>query len=104
MCPPHDWTCGAFRATRQVVRVRRATLSPAPPTRDEVRPFDLHPVVLGTRKGKLWNEFVARYHYLGCKTLVGVQMRNAVHDRDGWPVTMLGFNTEAWKLAPATAS
>ena len=54
----------------------------------------------GAREGKLWNEFVARYHYLGYKTLVGAQMRYAVHDRNGWPVAMLGFSTAAWKLAP----
>ena len=34
-------------------------------------------------------EFVARYHYLGYKTLVGAQMRYAVHDRDGCPLAML---------------
>ena len=27
-------------------------------------------------------------------------MRYAVHDRDGWPLAMLGFSTAAWKLAP----
>ena len=54
----------------------------------------------GTRESKLWNEFVARYHYLGYKTLVGAQMRYAVHDRNGWPLAMLGFSTAAWKLAP----
>ena len=54
----------------------------------------------GTREGRLWNEFVARYHYLGYKTLVGAQMRYAVHDRNGWPIAMLGFSTVAWKLAP----
>ena len=72
----------------------------APTTLDEVRPLDLRPVVRGTREGKLWNEFVARYHYLGYKTLVGAQMRYAVHDRNGWPLAMLGFSTAAWKLAP----
>ena len=46
----------------------------------------------GTREGKLWNEFVARYHYLGYTTLVGAQMRYAVHDRNGWPLAMLGFS------------
>ena len=51
----------------------------------------------GTSEGKLWNEFVARYHYLGYKTLVGAQMRYAVHDRHGAP---LGFSTAARKLAP----
>ena len=75
-------------------------LFPAPTTLDEVRPLDLRPVVRATREGKLWNEFVARYHYLGYKTLVGAQMRYAVHDRDGSPLAMLGFSTAAWKLAP----
>ena len=75
-------------------------LFPAPTTLDEVRPLNLHTVVRGTREGKLWNEFVARYHYLGYTTLVGAQMRYAVHDRNGWPVAMLGFSTAAWKLAP----
>ena len=75
-------------------------LFPAPTALDEVRPLDLRPVVRGTRQGKLWNEFVARYHYLGYKTLVGAQMRYAVHDRNGWPLAMLGFSTAAWKLAP----
>ena len=27
-------------------------------------------------------------------------MRDAVHDRNGWPRAMLGFSTAAWKLAP----
>ena len=75
-------------------------LFPPPTTLDEVRPLDLRPVVRGTRAGKLWNEFVARHHYLGYKTLVGARMRYAVHDRDGGPIAMLGFSTAAWKLAP----
>ena len=75
-------------------------LFPTPTTLDEVRPLTLRPVVRGTREGKLWNEFIARYHYLGYKTLVGAQMRYAVHDRNGWPVALLGFSTAAWKLTP----
>ena len=75
-------------------------LLPAPTTLDEVRPLDLRTVVRGTRAGKLWNEFVARHHYLGHTTLVGAQMRYAVHDRDGGPIAMLGFSTAAWKLPP----
>ena len=58
-------------------------LFPAPTSLDEIRPLDLRPVGRGTREGMLWNEFVARYHYLGYKTLVGAQMRYAVHDRNG---------------------
>ena len=75
-------------------------LFPPPTTLDEVRPLEMRTVVRGTREGRLWNEFVARYHYLGYRTLVGAQMRYAVHDRNGWPVAMLGFSTAAWRLAP----
>ena len=75
-------------------------LFPAPTTLDEVRPLSLRPVVRYTREGKWWNEFVARYHYLGYKTLVGAQMRYLVYDRGGWPLAMLGFSTAARKLAP----
>ena len=59
-------------------------LFPPPTTLDEVRPLSLRPVVRYTCEGKRWNEFIARYHYRGYKTLlVGAQMRYAVHDRDG---------------------
>ena len=75
-------------------------LFPPPTMLDEVRPLDIRPVVGATREGRLWNEFVARYHYLGYKTLVGAQMRYAVHDRNGWPLAMLGFSAPAWKTAP----
>ncbi len=57
-------------------------------------------VTSGTRQGKLWNEFVARYHCLGHTTLVGARMRHAIHDRNRAPVAMLGFSTAAWKIAP----
>ena len=75
-------------------------LFPPPTTLDEVRPLTVQRVVRYTREGKRWNEFIARYHYLGYKTLVGAQMRYAVYDRDGGPLAMLGFSTAAWKLAP----
>ncbi|MDE3262129.1 MAG: DUF4338 domain-containing protein, partial [Acidobacteriota bacterium] len=75
-------------------------LLPPPDTLDAVRPLSLRTVVRGTREGRLWNEFVARYHYLGYTTLVGAQMRYAVHARDNRPLAMLGFSTAAWTLAP----
>ncbi|MCY3731842.1 MAG: DUF4338 domain-containing protein [Rhodospirillaceae bacterium] len=77
-----------------------APLLPPPTTLDEVRPVELRTVVRGDRWGKLWNEYVARYHYLGYTTLVGAQMRYAVHANDGTPLAMLGFSTAAWTLAP----
>ena len=72
----------------------------APTILNEVRPLSLRPVVRYTREGKRWNEIIARYHYLGYKTLVGAQMGYAVYDRDSWPLAMLGFSTAARKLAP----
>ena len=74
-------------------------LLPPPTTLDAVRPLEMRTVVRGDRGGKLWNEYVARYHYLGYKTLVGAQMRYAVHASDGTPLAMLGFSTAAWTLA-----
>ena len=58
------------------------------------------PVVGHTREGQLRNAFVARCHYLGYTTLVGAQMRCAVHAHDGTPLAMLGFSSAAWTLAP----
>ena len=75
-------------------------LFPPPTTLDAVRPLGMRTVVRGDREGKLWNEYVARYHYLGYTTLVGAQMRYAVHASDGTPLAMLGFSTAAWTLAP----
>ena len=57
-------------------------------------------VVRGDRGGDCGTRYVARYHYLGYKTLVGAQMRYAVHASDGTPLAMLGFSTAAWTLAP----
>ncbi len=75
-------------------------LLPVPKALDEVRPLEFRIVKGGTREGRLWNEFVARWHYLGYTRLVGAQMRYAVHDRNGRPLAMLGFSTAAWRLAP----
>ena len=75
-------------------------LLPPPTALDEVRPVELRMAVRYSREGKLWNEYVARYHYLGYKTLVGAQMRYTAHAGDGTPLAMLGFSTAAWRLAP----
>ena len=75
-------------------------LLPPPTTLEQVRPISLRPVLGRTRESKRWNEYVARYHYLGYTPLVGAQMRYDVHAHDGSPLAMLGFSTAAWKLAP----
>ena len=47
-----------------------APLQPPPETLDEVRPIRLRTVRGATPQSKQWNAFIARYHYLGYKTLV----------------------------------
>ena len=83
--------------SRLVCRTQAADL-------DAVRPVSLRPIVGHTREGRLWNEYVARYHYLGYTTMVGALMRYAAHARDGTPLAMLGFSTAASRLAPASSA
>ena len=77
-----------------------APLEPPPVTLDEARPIRLRTVLGATPQSKQWNAFIARYHYLGYKTLVGAQMRYTVHDRHGRLLALLGFSTAARTLAP----
>jgi hypothetical protein len=55
--------------------------------------------VTTTKASKLWNEYIARYHYLGHKTLTGAQLRYFVYAQ-GRPVALLGFSAAAWRLKP----
>lgn len=47
---------------------------------------------------QLWNEYVARYHYLGYTPMSGSQIRYSVHACDRL-VALLSFGASAWKLA-----
>ncbi|MHB1700342.1 MAG: Druantia anti-phage system protein DruA [Acidobacteriaceae bacterium] len=47
---------------------------------------------------RLWNEYVARYHYLGYTPMSGSQIRYNVYAGDRL-VALLGFGASAWKLA-----
>lgn len=47
---------------------------------------------------RCWNEFMARYHYLGYAALSGHQMRYGVHVA-GQLVALLAFGAGTWKLA-----
>lgn len=54
--------------------------------------------VTTTAVSRLWNEFVARYHYLGYTPMAGAQMRYNVYAGDQL-VALLSFGASAWKLA-----
>jgi uncharacterized protein DUF4338 len=63
----------------------------------ELASLTLRPVK-GTQASRLWNEFIARYHYLGYTPMSGSQIRYNVFAGDR-QVALLSFGASAWKLA-----
>ncbi len=63
----------------------------------ELTALDLRPVT-GTAVSRLWNEYIARYHYLGYTSMSGAQMRYNVFVGERL-VALLSFGASAWKLA-----
>jgi hypothetical protein len=56
---------------------------------------------VGTRRAsKRWNEFIARYHYLGYQPLSGAQVRYEVFAGNSRLLALLGFGAAAWAVAP----
>jgi hypothetical protein len=55
--------------------------------------------VITKSDSSLWNEYIARYHYLGHAPLPGAQMRFFVRYQ-GNVVACLGFGAAAWRIAP----
>jgi hypothetical protein len=64
----------------------------------ELGPLKLQMVVGGSPASRLWNEYVARYHYLGYKPMSGSQIRYSVY-AGGQLVALISFGASAWKLA-----
>jgi hypothetical protein len=56
--------------------------------------------VAGGKLSQLWNELIARYHYLGYRPLSGAQMRYLVWSADGRPLAALSFGASAWQIQP----
>ena len=54
--------------------------------------------VSATGNSRLWNEYVARYHYLGYAPLAGSQLRYNVFAGEQL-VALISFGASAWKLA-----
>lgn len=63
----------------------------------ELGPLTLRQVA-GTADSRLWNEYVARYHYLGYTQMSGAQMRYFVFQGERL-LALLSFGASAWKLA-----
>lgn len=63
----------------------------------ELAPLTLRQVA-GRANSRLWNEYIARYHYLGYTPMAGSQMRYFVFVGDRL-LALLSFGASAWKLA-----
>lgn len=76
--------------------------APREPVRETLRalePLRFQPVPSG-KLSQLWNELIARYHYLGYRPLSGAQMRYLVWSADGRLLAALGFGAAAWQVQP----
>ena len=63
----------------------------------ELAPLTLHQVA-GAANSRLWNEYIARYHYLGYTQMAGSQVRYFVFEGERL-LALLSFGASAWKLA-----
>ena len=91
-----------LRKPRQRARYEPTPLTDPQPEIDqpvhELPPLRIKIVQGQGAASKLWNEYMARYHYLGYTPLSGHQMRYQVYAGDTL-VALLGFGASAWKLA-----
>ncbi len=55
--------------------------------------------VVKPKESRLWNELIARYHYLGYNPLPGAQIRYLIYAGPHL-LAALGFGAAAWKIAP----
>jgi hypothetical protein len=62
----------------------------------ELAPITIR-AVKGSASSRLWNEYVARYHYLGYTPMSGAQMRYNVYAGEQL-VACISFGASAWKL------
>ena len=56
-------------------------------------------LVATSKESALWNEYIARYHYLGYNALPGAQLRYLIRFQ-GQELACLGFGACAWKVEP----
>lgn len=60
--------------------------------------INLH-IVDNPKQSRLWNELIARYHYLGYTPLPGAQIRYLA-EVNNQPIAAIGFGAAAWTVAP----
>ena len=88
-------------SNRRSYAPRTPATDPGPPLTAPVHrlgPLRLD-LVAGRTESDLWNEHIARYHYLGYRRLPGAQLRYVART-EGRLLALLGFGAAAWSLAP----
>jgi len=65
---------------------------------DQLGPLELL-IVTGNSYGRLFREYLDRYHYLGHQVIVGPQLRYLIRCREGL-LGAIAFAAAAWKVAP----
>ena len=95
MLPPSQMASGRRWAGSAVAATAAQTplLQPV----HELGALTLRPVT-ATANSRRWNEYIARYHYLGYTPLSGSQLRYNVFAGERL-VALLSFGASAWKLA-----
>lgn len=91
----------------QLRQQRRRASFPASPATDaqaptcvpvhELAALTMQPIDARHAHSRLWNEYMARYHYLGYTPMSGNQIRYCVHSGEQL-VALLSFGASAWKL------
>jgi hypothetical protein len=87
---------------RSVPVVECAT-DPIRGTLRDLRPLSVSVVAPGSTDLRLFNDLLARYHYLGHRNTVGENLRYLIRDRIGRPVACALFGSAAWKCADRDA-
>ena len=60
---------------------------------------ELRFLIVSKPNSALWNEYIARYHYLGYTPLPGAQLRYFIYAGEQL-VALTGFGAAAWQTAP----
>lgn len=84
--------------------VRKIEFTPATgPQKQILAQVDLIPelrfLIVNGSNSALWNEYIARYHYLGYTPLPGAQLRYLIFAGEQL-VALTGFGAAAWQTAP----
>ncbi len=66
----------------------------------ELLPLQIACVGAGGEQDRLFRYLLAHHHYLGCRNIVGENMKYLIYSREGQILACILFSAAAWKSAP----